>query len=417
MKDIQPLCFTLSNGVRLVYLYKSTEVSHVGFTFLAGSKFEQSQQVGLAHFLEHCVFKGTSKRKGLQVLSRLDDVGGELNAFTAKEEICLYASITQQYVSRAIDLLADISLNSTFPAEELEKEKLVIFDELNSYLDSPSDKIFDDFEAHLFPNHPLGNNILGTKKSVKGFKREDLISFVDTHFTSDNLVVSYVGNYSKIKLVALLESALISLPNRAERPIYDLIGPYEPFSIRTKEANYQSHAVIGGMGPSYLHEDRRGMGLLINVLGGPALNSRLTLAIREKHGLAYAVDASYTSFSDTGFWCVYLGTDPKNIDKAILLAKKEIERLCDKGLSSAQLARAKKQFKGHMSLGMDSNMGLMLGLGKSLLAFNQIDTIKEIHEGIDRLTTQELMEIANKYLAPSLISELIFDCKKGGNKG
>jgi len=308
-------------------------------------------------------------------------------------------------------------LNSTFPDEELEKEKLVILDELNSYLDSPSDKIFDDFEAHLFPNHPLGNNILGTKKSVKGFKREDLISFVDTHFTSDNLVVSYVGNYSKIKLVALLESALVSLPNRAEQPIYNEIGPYEPFSIRTKEANYQSHAVIGGMGPSYLHEDRRGMGVLINVLGGPALNSRLTLAIREKHGLAYAVDASYTSFSDTGFWCVYLGTDPKNIDKAILLAKKEIERLCEKGLSSAQLTRAKRQFKGHMSLGMDSNMGLMLGLGKSLLAFNQIDTIKEIHEGIDRLTTQELMEIANKYLAPSLISELIFDCKKGNNKG
>ena len=217
--------------------------------------------------------------------------------------------------------------------------------------------------------------------------------------------------------MALLESALVLLPNRVQRPIYNEIGRYEPFSIRTKEANYQSHAVIGGMGPSYLHEDRRGMGLLINVLGGPALNSRLTLAIREKHGLAYAVDASYTSFSDTGFWCVYLGTDPKNIDKAILLAKKEIERLCDKGLSSAQLARAKRQFKGHMSLGMDSNMGLMLGLGKSLLAFNQIDTIKEIHEGIDRLTTQELMEIANKYLAPSLISELIFDCKKGNNKG
>ena len=412
MKDIQPLCFTLSNGVRLVYLHKSSQVSHLGFTFLAGSKFEEENKEGLAHFLEHCVFKGTSKRKALQVLSRLDDVGGELNAFTAKEEICLHASFTKQYTARAIDLLADISINSVFPENEMLKEKEVILDELNSYLDSPSDKIFDDFEAHLYKNHPLGNNILGTKKSVKSFKRSDLQHYVSTHFTADNLVVSYVGSYSKAKLLSLLESALETLPQTAIRPAYDPIGAYTSFNIRTKEANYQSHAVIGGMAPSYLDEERRGMGLLINVLGGPALNSRLSLAIREKHGLAYAVDASYTSFSDTGFWSIYLGTDPKNIDQAVDLARKELSKICIKGLSSAQLHRAKQQYKGHMALGMDSNMGLMLGLGKSLLAFNQIDTIKEIHEGIDRLTVKELMDIANKYFHPETLSTLIFDCKK-----
>ncbi len=412
MKDIQPLCFTLSNGVRLVYLYKSSQVSHLGFTFLAGSKFEEENKEGLAHFLEHCVFKGTSKRKAIQVLSRLDDVGGELNAFTAKEEICLHASFTKQYTARAIDLLADISINSVFPENEMLKEKEVILDELNSYLDSPSDKIFDDFEAHLYKNHSLGNNILGTKKSVKSFKRSDLQEYVSAHFTADNLVVSYVGSYSKAKLLSLLESALETLPQTAIRPVYDPIGAYTPFNIRTKEANYQSHAVIGGMAPSYLDEERRGMGLLINVLGGPALNSRLSLAIREKHGLAYAVDASYTSFSDTGFWSIYLGTDPKNIDQAVDLAKKELDKICHKGLSSAQLHRAKQQYKGHMALGMDSNIGLMLGLGKSLLAFNQIDTIKEIHEGIDRLTAKELMDIANKYFHPETLSTLIFDCKK-----
>lgn len=412
MKDIQPICFTLSNGVRLVYLYKLSQVSHLGFTFLAGSKFEGENKEGIAHFLEHCVFKGTSKRKAIQVLSRLDDVGGELNAFTAKEEICLHASFTKQYTARAIDLLADISINSVFPENEMLKEKEVILDELNSYLDSPSDKIFDDFEAHLYKTHPLGNNILGTKKSVKSFKRSDLQHYVSTHFTADNLVVSYVGSYSKAKLLSLLEAALETLPATAVRPVYDPIRAYTPFNIRTKEANYQSHAVIGGMAPSYLDEERRGMGLLINVLGGPALNSRLSLAIREKHGLAYAVDASYTSFSDTGFWSIYLGTDPKNIDQAIDLAKKELSKICIKGLSSAQLHRAKQQYKGHMALGMDSNMGLMLGLGKSLLAFNQIDTIKEIHEGIDRLTTKELKDIANKYFHPETLSTLIFDCKK-----
>lgn len=412
MKDIQPICFTLSNGVRLVYLHKSSQVSHLGFTFLAGSKFEEENKEGLAHFLEHCVFKGTSKRKALQVLSRLDDVGGELNAFTAKEEICLHASFTKQYTARAIDLLADISINSVFPENEMLKEKEVILDELNSYLDSPSDKIFDDFEAYLYKKHPLGNNILGTKKSVKSFNRSDLQHYVSTHFTADNLVVSYVGSYSKAKLLSLLEAALELLPATASRPIYHPIGTYIPFNIRTKETNYQSHAVIGGVAPSYLDEDRRGMGLLINVLGGPALNSRLSLAIREKHGLAYAVDASYTSFSDTGFWSIYLGTDPKNIDQAVDLAKKELSKICIKGLSSAQLHRAKQQYKGHMALGMDSNMGLMLGLGKSILAFNQIDTIKEIHEGIDRLTAKELMDIANRYFHPETLSTLIFDCKK-----
>ena len=362
--------------------------------------------------MEHCVFKGTEKRKAIQVLSRLDDVGGELNAFTAKEEICLHASFTKKYTARAIDLLADISLRSSFPELELNKEKEVILDELNSYLDSPSDKIFDDFEAHLFKDHSLGNNILGTKKSVKGFTRDDLMAYVKMYFTADNLVVSYVGNYSKLKLLALLEKALAHVPTTSSRPIYSSITNYQPFSIRTKEANNQSHAVIGGIAPSYLHNDRRGMGLLINVLGGPALNSRLTLSIREKHGLAYAVDASYTSFSDTGFWGVYLATDPKNMDKALSLAKKEINRLCDTGLSTAQLHRAKEQLKGHLALGMDSNLGLMLGLGKSLLAFNQIDTIKDIHAGIDRITSQELLTIANTYFSPDLISELVFDCKK-----
>ena len=412
MKEIEPLCFTLSNGIRIVYLYKASEVSHLGFTFLAGSKFEQAKEVGLAHFLEHCVFKGTEKRKAIQVLSRLDDVGGELNAFTAKEEICLHASFTKKYTARAIDLLADISLRSSFPDLELDKEKEVILDELNSYLDSPSDKIFDDFEAYLFKDHSLGNNILGTKKSVKGFTRDDLVAYVKMYFTADNLVVSYVGNYPKLKLLALLEKALAHVPTTSSRPIYSTITNYQPFSIRTKEANNQSHAVIGGIAPSYLHNDRRGMGLLINVLGGPALNSRLTLSIREKHGLAYAVDASYTSFSDTGFWGIYLATDPKNMDKAIALAKKEIHRLCDTGLSTAQLHRAKEQLKGHLALGMDSNLGLMLGLGKSLLAFNQIDTIKDIHAGIDRITSQELLTIANTYFSPDLISELVFDCKK-----
>lgn len=410
MKRFLPTIHTLSNGVRVVYLHVPNQVAHIGYFFGAGSRFEQENQVGLAHFLEHCVFKGTHKRKAIHILSRIDSVGGELNAYTAKEELCLHASFSKEHTAKAIDLLSDISIHSTFPPKEIEKEKEVILDELNSYMDNPGEKIFDDFEAALFKNHALGNNILGTKESVESFTESDLNEFVNNYFTADNLVISFVGNVSYSRLEKLLENSLVGIPLTATRKETLPFTTYKPFHIRTKEANYQAHAIIGGIAPSYKSDDRIPMSLLINILGGPALNSRLNLSVREKHGLAYNVEASYTTYIDTGFWQIYIGSESKNLDKAIELIYKEIKIIATKELTSVQLHRAKEQLKGHLALGMDSNSGLMQGLGKSMLAFNQVDTIQEIHQEIDKITSQSLMEMANRFMDRSVCSELIFDC-------
>ena len=409
MKQIEPSCHVLKNGVRVVYLNVPNQVAHLGYFFAAGSRFEKKDEVGLAHFLEHCVFKGTTSRKALNILSCIDAVGGELNAYTAKEDLCLYASFSKEHTAKAINLLSDISIHSTFPEKELEKEKEVILDELNSYLDSPSDKIFDDFEAELFKNHPLGNNILGTKESVEHFTKKHLVAFVSNYFTADNLVVSYVGNLAYPKLEKLLLASLQEMPLTGKREIPTDFNTYIPFKKRSKEANFQSHAVLGGLAPSYKSDDRMAMSLLINILGGPALNSRLNLSVREKYGLAYSVEASYNTFADTGFWQIYVGSEAKNMNKAIDLIYKELQVFQTKELSSLQLQRAKAQLKGHLALGMDSNAGLMQGLGKSLLAFNQIDTLAEIHHGIDKISSSQLLEISRKYFKKELLSELVFD--------
>jgi predicted Zn-dependent peptidase len=409
MKSYQPICEVLSNGTRLVYLRVPSQVAHLGFFFAAGSRHEAPHQTGLAHFLEHCLFKGTPRFKALQILSRIDAVGGELNAYTAKEEMCLYASFSKEHTKRAIDLLADLSINSVFPEKELEREKEVILDEINSYLDSPSDKIFDDFDDALFKDHPLGFNILGTKESVIGFTRQDLISYVEQYFTADNLVVSFVGNMPLPKLKGLLENALSDLRKSAQRPLPIAFTQHQPFELRKKEANYQAHAVIGGLAPSYHNEERIAMSLLINILGGPALNSRLNLSVRERYGYAYAIEANYHTFADTGYWQIYFGSEAKNIDKTLMLIDKELSSLREKPLSAKQLLQAKRQFKGQLALGMDVNSGLMQGLGKSMLAFGQIDTIAEMHQSIDKITSEEMQALANKYFDTSQISKLVFD--------
>jgi predicted Zn-dependent peptidase len=409
MKTYQPICEVLSNGTRLVYLRVPSQVAHLGFFFAAGSRHEAPNQTGLAHFLEHCFFKGTKRFKALQILSRIDAVGGELNAYTAKEEMCLYASFSKEHTKRAVDLLADLSINSIFPEKELEREKEVILDEINSYLDSPSDKIFDDFDDALFKDHPLGFNILGTKESVNGFNRQDLISYVEQYFTADNLVVSFVGNMPLPKLKGLLENALSDLKLTAERPKPITFTDYHPFDLRKKEANYQAHAVLGGLAPSYHNDERIAMSLLINILGGPALNSRLNLSVRERYGYAYAIEANYHTFADTGYWQIYFGSEAKNIDKTLTLIYKELSSLREKTLSAHQLLQAKRQFKGQLALGMDVNSGLMQGLGKSMLAFGQIDTIAEMHQSIDKITSEEMRALALKYFDPSQISKLVFD--------
>ena len=409
MIELEPVIITLSNGIRLVYMHTNSVVAHMGVTVLAGSRYEQSTEEGLAHFLEHCIFKGTSKRRSLHILSRLDSVGGELNAYTTKEEICVYASFTKEHTARASELLADIVINSNFPEKEIKKEKEIVLDEINSYLDSPSDKIFDDFENYLFKNHPLGANILGTKESVSGFTREDLMRYIKRFFFAENIVISYVGDISILRLTKILERHFSTLKHSSIQVKPIEFSDYQPFKIRSQEANFQAHAIIGGLAPGYNNEHRRGMTLLTNVLGGPALNSRLILSIREKYGYTYNIEASYAPYADIGYWSIYFGTDQKYLEKTLKQVYKEIRLMCAEALNEKQLHQAKVQLKGQLALSLDSNSGIMLGLGKSLLLFNQIDSIQEIYAGIDKLTVAELREIASIYFNEKNISELIFE--------
>lgn len=409
MIELDPEIITLSNGIRLVYMHTTSVVAHMGVTILAGSRYEQDNEEGLAHFLEHCIFKGTNKRRSLHILSRLDSVGGELNAYTTKEEICVYASFTKEHTQRASELLSDIIINSNFPEKEIKKEKEIVLDEINSYLDSPADKIFDDFENYLFSNHPLGANILGSKETVSSFTREDLMRYTERFFFAENIVISYVGDYSIHRLKNILEKDFNPLKRSASPIKPSTFDHYKPFKVRTQEANFQAHAVIGGLAPGYNSEHRRGMTLLTNVLGGPALNSRLILSIREKYGYTYNIEASYAPYADIGYWSIYFGTDQKYLEKTLKQVYKEIRLICSEALNEQQLFKAKKQLKGQLALSLDNNSGLMLGLGKSLLLFNQIDSIQEIYAGIDRLTVEELKAISNIYFDEKNISELIFE--------
>lgn len=411
MIDFHPQIIELSNGLKVVYLFSPSAVSHLGITFLAGSRYEQSNEVGLAHFLEHCIFKGTQKRKTVHILSRLDSVGGELNAYTTKEEICVYASFVENHFNRAAELLSDIVQNSVFPEKEIEKEKEIVLDELNSYLDAPSDKIMDDFEALLFPNHPLGNNILGSPESVDSFTRQQLLDYTKRFFVASNAVVSFVGSTKLPQVKARLEKYFGQL-EKGEVKITPL--PFTesiPIQKSSAESNYQAHGMIGGIAPGYSSDDRRAMTLLTNVLGGPALNSRLTLTVREKYGYSYNIEASYTPFAETGYWYVYFGTDQKYLKKTKDLVLKELKKMREVPFTAKQLAEAKEQLKGHIALSLDSNVGLMQGLGKSLLLFGQIDTIATIHQEIDALTIEDLQQAAIRYFNVDNMSELLFEVK------
>jgi predicted Zn-dependent peptidase len=408
MIDIKPSIALLSNGLRVVHLQTPSPVAHFGVTILAGSRYEESHEIGLAHFLEHCIFKGTNKRKAYHILSRLDAVGGELNAYTAKEEMCVYASFSKQYLQRAIELIADLIVNSNFPQKEIEKEKEIVIDEINSYLDNPSEKIFDDFENELFRGHTLGNNILGSKESVRGFSKANLESYLKKFFKAENMVISCVGDFQFKKLLRIVEQnfGCVKSGNKISENTSSM--NFQPFKIKSEESNYQVHAIVGGQAPSYTHEHRKGMTLLTNMLGGPALNSRLTLLIREKYGYSYNVEANYNPYMDTGYWSIYFGTDSKYMDKTLSLINRELKNIRTTKFGIVQLHRAKEQLKGQIALGMDNNSGLMQGLGKSLLFFDHIDSISEIYKGIDDLTASALMEVANCYFDDKNLSELIF---------
>lgn len=409
MFELEPIIFQLSNGIRVVYQKKEAFVAHLGVMIFAGSRFEKEEEEGIAHFIEHCIFKGTKKRKAFDIFTDLDSVGGELNAYTNKEEICVHASFRKAHFSIASELLGDIVQNASFPEDEIQKEKEVVLDEIISYMDSPSERIFDDFEAKLFKQNSLGYNTLGTKKSVKSFTRKALKNYLKRYFIPSNMVISFVGGISVDELRETLEADFGSFKGEGKAPEFHPLNPFKPFKSRSKKSNFQTHTIIGGLAPSYHNDDRRAMTLLTNVLGGPALNSRLILSVRETHGYAYNIEANYSTYSDVGFWSVYMGTDKKYLDKALKLIYKEFNLIREVKLTAKELEQAKEQLKGHIALSLDSNLELMFNLAKSILIHNRVDSVQEIYEQIDAINVDEVHDIAQKYFGENQLSEIIYE--------
>lgn len=398
----------LPNGIRLVHQYVDSPVAHCGVIINTGSRDEDLQEQGLAHFIEHTIFKGTQKRKSFHILSRLEDVGGELNAYTTKEETAIHASFLAEYYERTMELFSDILINSTFPDQELKKEKDVILDEINSYNDSPSELIFDDFEELIFEGHPIGRNILGTPENVKAFTRDDIQRFMLKNYNTDQIVICSVGNVSGKRFLHLCER-YFSHFQRNERNYSRPKFVGNSAKIRSVEKDtFQTHCLIGGLAYDVLHPNRIGLVLLNSVLGGQSGNSRLNLALRERNGIAYNLESSYTAYSDTGTITIYFGTDKINLDKAISLIKREIQILQEKLLGDIQISKARKQLVGQLAMSQENHEDLMLTLGKSFLIYNKMDGLDIIYKKINAITPSQIRDIANEILDFDKLSMLIY---------
>ena len=401
----------LPNGLRIVHHPTEFPVGHCALLINTGSRDEKEDEHGMAHFIEHNLFKGTKKRKTYHILSRLDDVGGDLNAYTTKEETIIHASFLKEHFSRALELIADILINSTFPVKELQKEKDVIRDEIHSYLDSPSEYIFDEFENQIFKNHPMGRSILGTEKSLDKFNRKMVLNFINTNFNPEQMVLSISGPISWKRLLKLIESHFSEIPYKGKNNGRKTLSPYNPKKIESQKETYQTHAIVGNRAYDLHHDYFTAMVLVNNLLGGSGMNNRLSLNIREKYGFAYNIESFYSPYTDTGIFGIYLGTDKGTIDRSLELVHKELKKLRETKLGTIQLSKAKKQLIGQIALAQENNLALAIALGKSLLNYNRIDTIEDVYEKIERITTEQVLEVSNTVFEPAQLSSLIYKAR------
>lgn len=400
--------FTLSNGIRIAHKRTTSPVAYCCLMLNTGSRDELEHEHGLAHFIEHVIFKGTKKRKAYHIMSRMEDVGGELNAYTSKEETVIHATFLKQDFVRAIELLSDIMFHGSFPEKELKKEKEVIIDEINSYRDNPAELIFDDFEELLFPKHPFGRNILGSKKQLGKFTRQHISDFIARTYNTDQLAFCSIGNISASRLMKLAERYLGNVQPNPRRFNRLTISEYTTRHKTVKKSTFQSHCIMGTTAYDLHSPKRIPMHLLNNILGGPGMNSRLNLSLREKNGLAYNIESSYTPYSDTGIFTIYFGTDKADTAKAIDLVNQEIDILRNRKLGVLQLSKAKKQLIGQLAIGAESAENLMISTAKSILVYEKPDNLENIFKRINEISASEIMEVANEILNPERISTLIY---------
>lgn len=401
--------FTLPNGIRVIHKQANdTGITHCCMVINAGSRDELPGKTGLAHFIEHLLFKGTQKRNTFQVLNRLEAVGGDLNAYTTKEQTCIHASFLDEHLDRALDLFSDVIFRSVFPEKALSLEKAVVLDELDSYKDSPEDQIYDDFDEIIYKNHPLGNNILGIPETIRGFSRGDILSFREQNYATQETVLGVYGNVSGSRLKKLAEKHFGEIPENPGNKNRVAVNGYAPETKKVVKNGYQAHCVLGGRSYPLNHEKKPALLVLNNLLGGPGMSSRLNLGIREKYGICYTIESSYSPMSDTGIFSIYFGTEKGKTDKCLALIHKELKKLREDKLGTTQIHQAKQRFKGQIALAEEARLAVILSMSKSLLDYGQVDSLEEIFRKIDAVTAGDLMEVAEEVLHPGQLSMLSF---------
>ncbi len=406
--EMQYNIHTLSNGLRIIHEPSSSKVAYCGFAVDAGTREEAENEQGMAHFVEHLIFKGTRKRKAWHILNRMENVGGDLNAYTNKEETVIYSAFLTEHFGRALELLADIVFHSTFPQNEIEKETEVIIDEIQSYEDTPSELIFDDFEDMIFRNHPLGRNILGRPDLLKKFRSEDAMAFTSRFYQPSNMVFFVLGDFNFQKIVRQVEKLLVDLPLVTVENQRTIPPLYVPEQLVVHKETHQAHVMIGSRGYNAYDDKRTALYLLNNILGGPGMNSRLNVSLRERRGLVYTVESNLTSYTDTGAFCIYFGTDPEDVDTCLKLTYKELKRMRDVKMTSSQLMAAKKQLIGQIGVASDNNENNALGMAKTFLHYNKYESSESVFRRIEALTAEGLLEVANEMFAEEYLSTLIY---------
>lgn len=408
---------TIGNGLRIIHLPSTSPVVYCGITIAAGSRHEAPGEEGVAHFCEHMSFKGTRRRSAIQILNCLESVGGDLNAFTNKEDTTFYAAIQKEHFSRAADLLTDIVFCSQYPQHEIEHEVDVICDEIESYNDSPAELIYDIFENQLFQSHPLGHNILGTRQQVLRFTSQHALRFTNRYYRPDNAVFFVYGDINFKQLVKRLEGSIEKAEDREPRTGVEGEStavanstPYTPHSDPSPlvpNTHHQAHVMLGCRSFSYDDPQRMPLFLLNNILGGPGMNARLNLKLREQHGLVYTVESAMASYSDTGVWSVYFGCDHHDVKRCIRMVSHELDRMMQSPLSERQLASAKRQLKGQLAIAADNHEQYALDMAKHFLHYGRERSLDQLIAQIDAITVCQLQDVAQRLFAPEHMQQLI----------
>lgn len=403
------LTHTLPNGLRMAHLPVDSPVSYCGYAVNAGTRDEEAGERGLAHFVEHTLFKGTTHRKAWHILNRMEAVGGELNAYTTKEETFLYSIFSEKDFERAFELLTDLAFHATFPQAEIEKEVEVILDEIESYNDSPSELIFDEFEHLLFARHPLGRMILGDKRALQTFTSESGRSFTHRFYAPRNMLFFSMGRNNFEQIVQMGEKLLADTDfpmaeRKRKRP-----KQLEAKEVHKHKDTHQAHVLIGGQAYDLFDPERVPLYLLNNLLGGPGMNSLLNVLLRERNGLVYNVEGNVSHYTDAGMATIYFGCAPKNKDKAIELVRQQLAEMRQQPLSASRLSQAKKQAIGQIGVASDNRENLFLGFGKSLLHYDRYDSMEQVVARIQQITADDIQRVANEVYAPERLSTLIYD--------